>query len=105
MAHRLRVQDPWLKVIQQEQVVAVQKQPVLLHEQPVLVLLPTLSHPPLIPHPGLGSDGSVPGKCRHFMITVPRLPWFWVTAEECRANAVIASNLAMIYRIGILCQG
>ena len=37
LVHRLRVQDPWLKVLQQEQVVAVQEQPVLLQEQPVLV--------------------------------------------------------------------
>ena len=40
-----------------------------------------------------------------FLITVPRLPWFWVTAQACRANAVIASNSAMIYRVGILCRG
>ena len=36
LVHRLRVQNSWLKVLQQEQVVAVQ-------EQPALFLLPTLS--------------------------------------------------------------
>ena len=64
LVHRLRVQNPWLKVLQQEQVVVVQEQPVLLQEQPVLVLLPTLSQHLLIPHPSLGSDGSVPCKGR-----------------------------------------
>ena len=34
LVHRLRVQNPWLKVLQQEQVVVVQEQPVLLQEQP-----------------------------------------------------------------------
>ena len=40
-----------------------------------------------------------------FLITVPRTTWWPITAEACRANAVIASNLAMIYPIRILCQG
>ena len=38
------------------------------------------------------------------MITVPRLPWFWVTAEACGANAVISDSRAMMYRI-IICRG
>ena len=38
------------------------------------------------------------------MLTAPRLPWFRVTAEACRANAVISAR-AMMYRIRIICRG
>ena len=69
--------------------------------------------------------GSVPCKCRDlgslfrdcrgfrllrkraeqmplFLIIVPRLQWLSITAKACRANTVVASNRAMIYRISIL---
>lgn len=36
-----------------------------------------------------------------FMNSVPRIPWRPITAETCRANAVIAKSGAMIYLIGI----
>ena len=82
LVHRLRVQDPWLKVLQQEQVVAVQEQPVLLQEHPVLVHCTTQTVFSLTAE-----------SCRENVViydTVPRLPWSSPSAEECHANAVIS---------------
>ena len=40
------------------------------------------------------------------LIPAPRIPSWWpITVEACRANAMIASNRAMIYGIRILCRG
>ena len=83
---------------------------------------------PRLPDVVFACRGSVPRKCREFLllyrdcrgfrllrkstvqmprllITVPLLPWFSFTAEACRTNTVIASNRAMIYRISIFCRG
>ena len=77
--HRLRVQDPQLKVRQREQVVPVPEQSVLSREQPL---------------------GSTTGN----FISAPRVPCFSFTAEVGRGNVVISDFLTATAVVFACCE-